>query len=254
MEKLLEANNVFKIYNEHTKNEVIALQDICLDVYKKDFICIMGPSGSGKSTLLNTLTTIDYPTKGKVLIDGVNVHSMFDAQTAKFRYDKLGFIFQSFNLMDTLTIRENIAVPLTLAKVDKTNIKEKVVEIAAKLNVSELLDKYPQDCSGGQCQRCSVARALITNPKLIVADEPTGNLDSKNSHELLSLLSDLNEKEEVTILMVTHDAMIASFSKRVLFIRDGKIDEVVERGNQEQKEYFYKIVEANSKESMALLR
>lgn len=254
MEKLLEANNVFKIYNEHTKNEVIALQDICLDVYKKDFICIMGPSGSGKSTLLNTLTTIDYPTKGKVLIDGVDVHSMLDAQTAKFRYDKLGFIFQSFNLMDTLTIRENIAVPLTLAKVNKGQIKEKVMKIASKLNVSELLDKYPQDCSGGQCQRCSVARALITNPKLIVADEPTGNLDSKNSHELLSLLSDLNEKEEVTILMVTHDAMIASFSKRVLFIRDGKIDEVVERGNQEQKEYFYKIVEANSKESMALLR
>ena len=253
MKKLLEAKNLVKIYNEHTKNELEVLHEISLDVYEGDFICIMGPSGSGKSTLINNLSTIDLPTKGTVKINGVNVHKMMEVETGRFRYENLGFVFQSFNLMDTLTFRENIGVPLTLAKVDRQEIKERVQRIAERLDLVDLLDKYPVECSGGQCQRCAVARALVTNPKLIVADEPTGNLDSKNGHELLSLLKSLNETENVTILMVTHDAMIASYSKRMLFIRDGVIDEDIQRGDLNQKDYFYKIVQANSKESMELL-
>lgn len=253
MNKILEANNLVKIYNQHTKNELEVLHGISLDVYEGDFICIMGPSGSGKSTLINNLSTIDMPTKGTVKINGVSVHKMMEMETGKFRYENLGFIFQSFNLMDTLTLRENIGVPLTLAKVEKDEIKRRVEEVAQKLEITDLLDKYPVECSGGQCQRCAVARALVTNPKLIVADEPTGNLDSKNSHDLLNILKGLNENDHATIIMVTHDAMIASYSKRLLFIRDGVIDEDIERGDLNQKDYFYKIVQANSKESMELL-
>lgn len=253
MKKILEAKNIVKTYNRNTKNELEVLHGISLEVYEGDFICIMGPSGSGKSTLINNLSTIDTPTKGSVFINGKSVSKMLETETGKFRYENLGFVFQSFNLMDTLTIRENIAVPLTLAKVGKDEIKERVEAIANKLEINALLDKYPTECSGGQCQRCAVARALVTNPKLIVADEPTGNLDSKNSHDLLTLLKDLNEKDHVTIIMVTHDAMIASYSQRLLFIRDGVIDEVIEREGLDQKEYFYKIVQANSKESMELL-
>ena len=253
MNKVLEASHVIKIYNQHTKNEFEALHDICLDVYEGEFICIMGPSGSGKSTLLNNLSTIDKPTKGSVMINGKSVHHMGEIDTGKFRYQNLGFIFQSFNLMDTLSIEDNIAVPLTLAGVDKIEIKERVLEIAKKLEIDSILHKYPVECSGGQCQRCAVARALVNQPKLIVADEPTGNLDSKNSHELLNILKGLNEQEHVTILMVTHDAMIASYSKKVLIIRDGIIDEIVEREDSDQKEYFYRIVQANNKESMELL-
>lgn len=253
MKKILEAKDLVKVYNRNTKNELEVLHGISLDVYEGDFICIMGPSGSGKSTLLNNLSTIDMPTKGVVKINGTSVHKMMEVETGKFRYENLGFVFQSFNLMDTLTIRENIAVPLTLAGVNKEELKQRVEAVAKKLDVMQLLDKYPAECSGGQCQRCAIARALVTNPKLIVADEPTGNLDSKNSHELLNLLKTLNDEEHVTIIMVSHDAMIASYSKRLLFIRDGVIDEDIERGSLDQKEYFYKIVQANSKESMELL-
>lgn len=252
MEKILEAKKLVKIYNQNTKNEFEALHEISLDVQEGDFICIMGPSGSGKSTLINNLTTMDMPSKGSLHINGKDVRKMMETEVGKFRYENLGFIFQSFNLMDTLTLEENIAIPLTLAGVKKQEIKERVALIAAKLELSDYLSKYPTECSGGQCQRCAVARALVTNPKLIVADEPTGALDSKNSHDLLTILKNLNEKENVTILMVTHDAMIASYSKRLLFIRDGKIDEIIDRKSSDQKEYFYQIVQANSKESMEL--
>lgn len=253
MNKVLEATNIVKIYNPNTKNAFEALHEINLDVYEGDFICIMGPSGSGKSTLINNLSTIDMPTKGSVKINGKSVRKMGNSEIGKFRYENLGFVFQSFNLMDTLTINENIAVPLTLAKVAKEEIDRRVKEVAKKLELEEFLGKYPYECSGGQCQRCAVARALVTNPKMIIADEPTGNLDSKNSHELLSILQKMNEEQHVTILMVTHDAMIASYSKRMLFIRDGRIDEDIERKEMDQKEYFYKIVQTNSKESMELL-
>ena len=237
MHTILEAKNITKIYNRHTKNEFEALRGISLEVHEGDFICIMGPSGSGKSTLIN----------------GVDVYSMLESQTGKFRYENLGFIFQSFNLMDTLTLRENIALPLTLSNMSKEEIGKRVQQTAERLELVDVLDKYPVECSGGQCQRCAVARALINNPKLIVADEPTGSLDSKNSHTLLTILKELNEQEKVTILMVTHDAMIASYSRRLLYLRDGCIEEDLERADMDQKEYFYKIVQINSKESMELL-
>lgn len=241
MNTILEAKNITKIYNRHTKNEFEALRGISLEVHEGDFICIMGPSGSGKSTLINNLSTIDTPTKGKVKINGIDVYSMLESQTGKFRCENLGFIFQSFNLMDTLTLKENIALPLTLSNMSKEEIGKRVQQTAERLELVDVLDKYPVECSGGQCQRCAVARALINKPKLIVADEPTGSLDSKNSHTLL------------TILMVTHDAMIASYSRRLLYLRDGCIEEDLERADMDQKEYFYKIVQINSKESMELL-
>ena len=253
MNKVLEATNIVKIYNPNTKNAFEALHEISLEVNEGDFICIMGPSGSGKSTLINNLSTIDVPTKGSVKINGKSVRKMSDSEMGKFRYENLGFVFQSFNLMDTLTMKENIAVPLTLAKVAKDEIARRVKEIAGKLELEEYLHKYPYECSGGQCQRCAVARALVTKPKIIIADEPTGNLDSKNSHALLSILQKMNEEQQVTILMVTHDAMIASYSKRMLYLRDGRIDEDIERQELDQKAYFYKIVQTNSKESLELL-
>lgn len=177
---------------------------------------------------------------------------MSEGEIGKFRYENLGFIFQEFNLLDSLTIFENIAVPLTLAGKSKVEIKAAVAKIAKRLDVEQILNKYPSECSGGQRQRAAICRALVTNPKIIVADEPTGNLDSKNSHELLSLFRDLNINDGVSILMVTHDSKIASYSSKLLYIKDGVIDETIERKDMSQKEYFYKIVDINSTESQAL--
>ncbi len=250
--EILSAKNITKIYGLGTSHPVQALNDVSLDIYEGDFVCVMGPSGSGKSTFINNLSTIDIPTKGKVFINGTEVRAMGGNEVGKFRYENLGFIFQEFNLLDSLTVFENIAVPLSLANENKDIIKEKVKKIAQKLEVEQLLDKYPSECSGGQRQRVAIARALITNPKLVVADEPTGNLDSKNSHELLELFKRLNSEEGVSILMVTHDSMIASYSSKLLYIKDGKIAETIERGDLSQKEYFYKIVDVNSNESQKL--
>lgn len=250
--EILVADQVTKIYGVGTKNAVTALKDVSLKMYEGDFICVMGPSGSGKSTFINNLSTIDVPTKGCVFINGSEVRTMGENEIGKFRYENLGFIFQEFNLLDSLTIFENIAVPLSLANKSIEEIKEHVTHIAEKLAIIELLDKYPHECSGGQRQRAAIARALVTNPKLIVADEPTGNLDSKNSHDLLELFKKLNDDEGVSILMVTHDSMIASYSKKLLYIKDGQIEKTVERKNLSQKDYFYKIVDVNSVESQKL--
>ena len=217
MEKkeILVADKITKIYGIGTKTLYEALHEVSLTMYEGEFVCIMGPSGAGKSTFINNLSTIDIPTKGKVFINGKEVRVMSEGEIGKFRYENLGFIFQEFNLLDSLTIFENIAVPLTLANVDKKEITKRVEEVA-KLDVAQTLDKYPNECSGGQRQRVAICRALVTNPKLIVADEPTGNLDSKNSHEILSLFKELNEKEGVSILMVTHDSKIASYSSNYI--------------------------------------
>lgn len=251
-DEILFADQVTKIYGLDTKNPVKALKDVSLKMYKGDFICVMGPSGSGKSTFINNLSTIDVPTKGKVFINGKEVRTMGENEIGRFRYENLGFIFQEFNLLDSLTIFENIAVPLSLASLSHDEIKERVKAVALKLDVEHLLDKYPSECSGGQRQRAAIARALVTNPKLIVADEPTGNLDSQNSHELLELIKKLNDEEGVSILMVTHDSMIASYSQKLLYIKDGKIDTTITRGELSQKDYFYKIVDINSIESQKL--
>lgn len=250
--KILIAKNVTKIYGVGTKNPYTALKDVSLEMEEGEFICVMGPSGAGKSTFINNLSTIDLPTKGFVYINGREVRQMSEREIGRFRYENLGFIFQEFNLLDSLTIFENIAVPLTLAGKKKKDIQESVNQIAKKLGVEMILNKYPSECSGGQRQRAAICRALVTKPKLIVADEPTGNLDSKNSHELLSLFRDLNVNSGVSILMVTHDPKIASYSSKLLYIKDGVIDETIERQNMSQKEYFYKIIDINSTESQAL--
>ena len=236
--EILVADKITKIYGIGTKTLFEALHEVSLTMYEGEFVCIMGPSGAGKSTFINNLSTIDIPTKGKVFINGKEVRVMSEGEIGKFRYENLGFIFQEFNLLDSLTIFENIAVPLTLANVNKKEITQRVQEVAKKLNVEQTLDKFPNECS--------------TNPKLIVADEPTGNLDSKNSHEILSLFKELNEKEGVSILMVTHDSKIASYSSKLLYIKDGIIDRTIEREGLSQKEYFYKIVDINSSESQEL--
>ena len=247
--EILVADKITKIYGIGTKTLYEALHEVSLTMYEGEFVCIMGPSGAGKSTFINNLSTIDIPTKGKVFINGKEVRVMSEGEIGKFRYENLGFIFQEFNLLDSLTIFENIAVPLTLANVDKKEITKRVEEVAKKLDVAQTLDKYPNECSGGQRQRVAIARALVTNPKLIVADEPTGNLDSQNSHELLSIFRRLNKEQGVTILMVTHDATIASYSTKMLRIKDGEIEVELAADGMNQKEYFYKIVEANSQES-----
>ena len=220
--KILIAKNVTKIYGVGTKNPYTALKDVSLEMEEGEFICVMGPSGAGKSTFINNLSTIDLPTKGFVYINGKEVRQMSEREIGRFRYENLGFIFQEFNLLDSLTIFENIAVPLTLAGKKKKDIQESVNQIAKKLGVEMILNKYPSECSGGQRQRAAICRALVTKPKLIGADEPTGNLDSKNSHELLSLFRDLNVNSGVSILMVTHDPKIASYSSKLFLEKTTK--------------------------------
>ncbi len=214
----------------------------------------MGPSGSGKSTFINNISTIDMPTSGLVYINGVEIRTMSSNEIGKFRYQNLGFIFQDFNLLDTHTLYENIAMPLSLAKVKSKDISKRVQAIAESMNIEHLLSKYPRECSGGQKQRAAICRALIGNPKIIIADEPTGNLDSINSQELLSILKQLNEEQKVTIIMVSHDAMIASYSSRLIYIKDGIIEETLVRGQLSQEEYFQKIIELNSKEYQRVLK
>jgi len=251
-ELILSARNVVKIYGLGTSHPFQALTDVSLDMYKGDFVCVMGPSGAGKSTFINTLSTIDVPTKGHVFINNKEVRAMSESEIGRFRYSNLGFIFQEFNLLYSLTIYENIAVPLSLANMDKDVIHERIIKIAERLNISQILHKNPDECSGGQRQRVAIARALVTEPKLIVADEPTGNLDSKNSHEILELFKELNDKDGVSILMVTHDSMIASYSSRFLYIKDGVIETQIERGSMTQNEFFHKIVDITTEESQNL--
>lgn len=249
--EILKAKHVSKIYGLGSKHPYQALNDITLTINEGEFVCIMGPSGAGKSTLLNVLTTIDFPTKGKVFIDGEEVRTLSSHQVGLLRYERLGFIFQDFNLLDALTVKENIAVPLSLASVNRQEIDERIISIASKLNIEKLLEKYPYECSGGQRQRIAIARALINHPKIIVADEPTGNLDSANSHEVLDFFSKLNIEEGVTILMVTHDPLIASYSSKLLYIKDGMIEHTIHKEALEQKDYFNRIVDINSNEAQS---
>ncbi|MGF0144438.1 ABC transporter ATP-binding protein [Sharpea azabuensis] len=249
--EIIKAEHVSKIYGRGSKHPYQALNDITLTINEGEFVCIMGPSGAGKSTLLNVLTTIDFPTKGKVFIDGEEVRTLSSHQVGLLRYERLGFIFQNFNLLDALTVKENIAVPLSLASVNRQEIDERIISIASKLNIEKLLEKYPYECSGGQRQRIAIARALINHPKIIVADEPTGNLDSANSHEVLDFFSKLNIEEGVTVLMVTHDPLIASYSSKLLYIKDGMIEHTIHKEALEQKDYFYRIVDINSNEAQS---
>ena len=229
-----------------------AVEDLSFELRNPGVYALLGTNGAGKSTFINSLSTIDMPTRGKVYINDVEVRTMSEIEIGRFRYENLGFIFQEFNLLDSLTIRENIAVPLSLASFDKDEINARIEKMAERLDIRKTLDRTPGECSGGQRQRAAIARALISEPKLIVADEPTGNLDSKNSHEILQLFRELNEVDGVSILMVTHDSMIASYSSKVLYIKDGVIDTEIIRGDMNQRDYFHKIVDINSEESQRL--
>ncbi len=249
---VLEAKHMKKVYNMMTSSEFEALHDINIQVMEGDFVAVMGPSGSGKSTFINNISTIDIPSGGKVFINGKEIRSMGANEIGRFRFQNLGFIFQDFNLLDTHTLYENIAMPMALAHKSKEVIEKRVNELAEKMNITPFLQKFPYECSGGQRQRAAICRALVNNPSIIVADEPTGNLDSQNSAELMKIFSDLN-KEGVTIVMVTHDALVTSYSSRLLYIKDGNIDTVLERGDMDQDTYFQKIVEINSAESREIL-
>lgn len=239
---LLEAKNISKMYDLDTKNPSFAIKDISLTVKEGDFICIMGPSGSGKSTLINNISTIDIPTKGQVYIDSREINSMSEKEIGNFRFQELGFMFQNYNLLQSLTIYENIVAPLSLQKRKIKDIKQRVLNLARPLKIDKILDKFPSECSGGEKQRASICRALVSDPKIIIADEPTGNLDSKNSHELLKILKKLNEEQIKTIIMVTHDPQIASYSSKLIYLNDGKIVKKLEKGKLSQKEYFYQII------------
>lgn len=244
-EIILKTKNVRKVYNADTLHAVTALHDVNVEVKKGEFLGVMGPSGSGKSTFINMISTMDVPTDGKVWINGKNVLAMSANEIGHFRYENLGFIFQEFNLLDTHTIFENIALPLTLAKEDPREIEKRVTSVAEQLGIADLLDKIPPECSGGQRQRAAIARALINRPGLVVADEPTGNLDSENSEELMELFEEMN-RNGTTIVMVTHDSYVASFTSRLIFIKDGTLYKEIERGDMDQDSYFAKIVEVSA--------
>ncbi len=246
---VLEAKNLKKVYGLNTRNEFEALHKINFKVMPGEFVGVMGPSGSGKSTFINNISTIDRPTEGRVYINGKDVQTMSEQEIGHFRHDNLGFIFQYFNLLKTHTMYENIAMPLALGKTDPKDIQERVEAVAKELNIFELLNKKPLECSGGQRQRAAIARALINNPTLIVADEPTGNLDSANSNSLMKLLRKLNQEKGVTVVMVSHDPLVVSYTTRLVYLRDGNIEKELIRGDMNQKEYFRAITDISSVES-----
>ena len=239
--EVLKVNNLKKYYGSNS-NITKALNNISFTVSDGEFVAIMGSSGSGKTTLLNTIATIDSVTSGNIIIGDVDVTDLTEEELASFRKDNLGFVFQDFNLLDTLTIGENIALSLIINKEDKNKIDDLVLDISKKLGISHILTKYPYEVSGGEKQRCASARALINHPKLILADEPTGALDSKNARVLLETFKEINEELKATILMVTHDAYSASYASRVLFIKDGKIFNEIVRGKKKRNEFYDEII------------
>jgi len=227
---ILKVSNLEKIYKG--KIAFKALENINMEVSKGEFVAIMGPSGSGKSTFLNTISTIDKPTSGSVLIAGKNPYEMNSKQLSTFRRKELGFVFQQFNLINTLTVGENIILPLTLDKADIKTMKTKLEEISELLGISHLLHKRTYEISGGQAQRVAIARAVINEPSILLADEPTGNLDSKSAKDVMKLFKKLNESMNVTIIMVTHDPNIASYSDKTYIIKDGNIyQEIINRND-----------------------
>ena len=244
-EKVLEVKNIEKYYGNKS-NLTKAIDNISFTIEKGEFVGIMGASGSGKTTLLNCISTIDRVTAGKIIINNQDITRLKGNNLNKFRREELGFIFQDFNLLDTLTAYENIALALTIQKVKPKEIEERVQEIAKKLEITDILNKYPYQISGGQKQRVASARAIITNPKLVLADEPTGALDSKSARQLLESFENLNQKLSATILMVTHDSFTASYASRILFIKDGKIFNELIKGESTRKEFFEKIIEVQT--------
>lgn len=241
MKEILKLSHLYKEYGiKGFKTQV--LQDISLTVEEGEFIAIMGPSGSGKTTLLNLLSTIDKPTKGEILLDGKDITKLKNKELSQLRKDHIGFIFQDYSLLDNMNLMDNIALPLALGRKKSKEIEEKVITIAETFGLKEHLKKYPYELSGGQKQRGAAARALITNPSVLFADEPTGALDSKSSSDLLACLKRVNEEQKATIIMVTHDALTASYAQKVYVLSDGEIKCQLNRGS-ERKEFYGRIID-----------
>ncbi len=239
---MLQVQNIEKYYG--SKNNVTkALDRVSFDVEAGEFLAIMGASGSGKTTLLNCISTIDAISAGKILLDGVNVADLSESELAKFRRERLGFVFQDFNLLDTLTIEENIGLALSLNHQNPGTVQNRVREVAGKLGITDILAKFPYQVSGGQKQRTACARAMVAGQSLLLADEPTGALDSKASKNLLEIMSVMNRDLGATILMVTHDAYSASYAKRVLFLKDGRVFNELLRGNRGRPVFYHEILD-----------
>ncbi|MCE0454319.1 bacitracin ABC transporter ATP-binding protein [Staphylococcus sp. HMSC62B09] len=242
---ILQAKQIAKTYgNKQTEQEV--LKDIDLSIEAGEFVAIMGPSGSGKTTLLNVLSSIDYLTHGSIILDGQQLEKLSNKVLSEIRKKDIGFIFQEYNLLHTLTVKENIMLPLSVQKLDKKEMNERYQRITQALNIFEISDKYPSDISGGQRQRTSAARAFITYPKIIFADEPTGALDSKNTRDLLQRFQKINELYNATIVMVTHDPLAASFSERVIMLKDGQIFTEIYQGEDDKNVFHKEILRAQS--------
>ena len=240
---MLVVKNVKKVYTTRFGgNKVTALQNVNLTVERGEFVAIMGESGSGKTTLLNIIATLDKPTEGEIELDGQSMQSMKEKQLAKFRRDRLGFVFQEFNLLDNFSVRDNIYLPLVLAGCSPAEMETRSRPIADKLGITPLLEKFPYEISGGQKQRVAVARAIITEPEMVLADEPTGALDSRSTDELLEQFANIN-KDGQTILMVTHSIKAASTAGRVLFIKDGEVFHQIYRGDSTNQSFYQKITE-----------
>lgn len=245
MENILTIENISKYYGNKS-NLTKAISNISMNVDKGEFIAIMGASGSGKTTLLNVISTIDKVTSGHIYIEGQDITKLKGNDLNRFRREELGFIFQDFNLLDTLTAYENIALALQIQNFKAKAIEQQIKVVARKLDIEDILNKYPYEMSGGQKQRVASARAIVTNPKLVLADEPTGALDSKSSKMLLERLQRLNQEYQTTILMVTHDAFSASYASKVIFIKDGKVFNQFNRGEATRKQFFDKIIDVVS--------
>ena len=242
MEKILKIDSIEKYYGSKS-SLTKAIDNISFDVERGEFIAIMGASGSGKTTLLNCISTIDKVTSGHIYLNDLDVTTLKGNKLSEFRREEFGFIFQDFNLLDTLTAYDNIALALSIQNKSVKNLDELIKEVSKYLNITHVLDKFPYQMSGGEKQRVASARAIITNPSLILADEPTGALDSKSAKMLLERLEYLNKEKKSTILMVTHDAYTASYSSRVIFIKDGRIFSEIEKGDLDRKEFFDKIID-----------
>ena len=238
---ILEVNNLKKVYTTRLGgNQVEALKNLSFSVEEGEYVAIMGESGSGKTTLLNILAALDKPTGGQVILNGKNIVDIREKEISAFRRENLGFVFQDFNLLDNFSLKDNIVLPLVLSGVDYKEMERRITPIAAQLGILALLGKYPYEVSGGQKQRAAVARALIIKPELVLADEPTGALDSKATEDLLTLFNKINERGQ-TILMVTHSTKAASHARRVLFIKDGEVFHQIYRGNLTSEELYAKI-------------
>ena len=242
---LLSVRDVRKVYGSR-EAVTRALDDVSFDIAQGEFVGVMGPSGSGKSTLLNCISTIDTATSGNIILNGLDITQLRSRQLSKFRRDDLGFIFQDANLLDTLTGFENIALALTIKGEKADSVRAKVDRTAGLLGVADVLQKYPRQMSGGQRQRVAAARAIVADPKLVLADEPTGALDSRNAAVLLETLEVLNEKLHATIMMVTHDAVAASYADRILFIKDGKLFNELRRGDSSRTDFYQRILEVQA--------